>query len=78
EKKPEQVEETPKQEGADEGKKLEQLEEPTEEAGEKKPEQVEEMPKQEETDEGKKLEQLEEPTEQEVQEDENPSETREN
>jgi len=78
EKKPEQVEETPKQEGADEGKKLEQLEEPTEEAGEKKPEQVEEMPKQEETAEGKKLEQLEEPTEQEVQEDENPSETREN
>ncbi len=74
EKKPEQVEETPKQEETDEGKALEQAEE----VGEKKPEQVEETLKQEEINEEKKLDQTEEPTEQEVQEDENPSETREN
>ncbi|MGM1403177.1 hypothetical protein ACS2CM_13000, partial [Bacillus cereus group sp. BceL309] len=52
----EQVEETPKQEEIEEGKKLEQ----SEEAGEKNPERVEETPKQEEIEEGKKLEQSEE------------------
>ncbi|SME14715.1 hypothetical protein [Bacillus pacificus] len=55
-KNPERVEETPKQEEIEEGKKLEQ----SEEAGEKNLEQVEETPKQEEIEEGKKLEQSEE------------------
>ena len=41
EKKPEQIEETSKQEETGEGEKLDQ----PEEAGEKKPEQVEETPK---------------------------------
>ncbi|WP_242302620.1 hypothetical protein, partial [Bacillus cereus group sp. BfR-BA-01423] len=74
-KKPEQVEETPKQEGTDGENQLDQAGETTEETGEEKPEQVEEMPKQEETGEDKKLDQTEEPSEQEVQEDENPPET---
>ncbi len=78
EKNPEQVEEMPKQEGTDGENQLDQAGETTEETGEEKPEQVEEMPKQEETGEDKKLEQTEEPSEQEVQEDENPPETREN
>ncbi|GAB6553870.1 hypothetical protein ACT7CT_25665 [Bacillus sanguinis] len=78
EEKPEQVEEMPKQEGTDGENQLDQAGETTEETGEEKPEQVEEMPKQEETGEDKKLDQTEEPSEQEVQEDENPSETREN
>ncbi|WP_192825591.1 hypothetical protein [Bacillus pacificus] len=78
EKNPEQVEETPKKEETVEGKKLDQLGETTEEAGGKTPEQVEEMPKQMEADGDKALDQSEEPLEQEVQEDENPSETREN
>ncbi|MGM2609440.1 hypothetical protein [Bacillus cereus group sp. BceL008] len=55
-KNPERVEETPKQEEIEEGKKLEQ----SEEAGEKNLEQVEETPKQEEIEKGKKLEQSEE------------------
>ncbi|MGG1701468.1 hypothetical protein ABDH94_09985, partial [Bacillus paranthracis] len=78
EEKPEQVEEMPKQEGTDGENQLDQAGETTEETGEEKPEQVEEMPKQEETGEDKKLDQTEEPSEQEVQEDENPPETREN
>ncbi|WP_254854348.1 hypothetical protein [Bacillus cereus] len=78
EEKPEQVEEMPKQEETDGENQLDQAGETTEETGEEKPEQVEEMPKQEETGEDKKLDQTEEPSEQEVQEDENPSETREN
>uniref|UniRef100_UPI001F59F763 hypothetical protein n=1 Tax=Bacillus cereus group sp. BfR-BA-01523 TaxID=2920371 RepID=UPI001F59F763 len=78
EKKPEQVEEMPRQEEADGENQFDQAGERTEETGGKNPEQVEEMPKQEETNEDKKLEQTEEPTEREVQEDENPSETREN
>ncbi len=77
-KNPEQVEETPKKEETVEGKKLDQLGETTEEAGGKTPEQVEEMPEQMEADGDKALDQSEEPLEQEVQEDENPSETREN
>ncbi|MGS7464518.1 hypothetical protein [Bacillus paranthracis] len=78
EEKPEQVEEMPKREGTDGENQLDQAGETTEETGEEKPEQVEEMPKQEETGEDKKLDQTEEPSEQEVQEDENPPETREN
>ena len=58
-KNPEQVEETPKQEGTDGEQALDQ----SEEAGEKNSEQVEETRKQEETEEGKKLDQTEETTE---------------
>ncbi|MDA1799875.1 hypothetical protein PDJ88_11015, partial [Bacillus cereus group sp. BY6-1LC] len=63
EKKAEQVEETPKQEGTGGENQLDQAGEPTEEAGGKNPEQIEEMPKQEEIAEGKKLGQVEEATE---------------
>ncbi|HHQ2456188.1 TPA: hypothetical protein ACSPIZ_001302, partial [Bacillus pacificus] len=65
-KNPEQVEETPKQEGTDGESQLDQAGETTEETGEKNPEQVEEMPKQVETEEGKKLDQSGETTEEDV------------
>ncbi|WP_242312651.1 hypothetical protein [Bacillus cereus group sp. BfR-BA-01402] len=58
-KNPERVEETPKQEEIEEGKKLEQ----SEEAGEKNLEQVEETPKQEGTDGENQLDQAGETTE---------------
>ncbi|RRB05365.1 hypothetical protein [Bacillus pacificus] len=56
----------PKQVETEEGKKLDQSGETTEEDVEKNPEQVEEMPKQVETEEGKKLDQSGETTEEDV------------